>query len=103
LKFFPYKNVSKINIFFLVSSIDEEDLTHPLEEVEAWKRIGRSKDFAVGSITCEAGFVYTAILSNACILVSSLIKKIQKLNVACYNTVISIDLACNLVNVYWLS
>ena len=43
-----------------------------VEEVEASKRISTSKEFVSGSLACESGYVYTAVMSNRCVLVSSI-------------------------------
>jgi hypothetical protein len=42
-----------------------------LTKVEPAKRIFRSKEFVVGSVSCDAGFVYTAVLSNSCVVFAS--------------------------------
>ena len=52
---------------------EEEDTGHAVEEVEPSKRIFRSKDFIVGSVTCDAGFVYTVVMSNTCIFFYSVV------------------------------
>ena len=47
-------------------------MSKAVEEVEASKRISTSKEFVSGSLTCESGYVYTAVMSNRCLLFSSI-------------------------------
>ena len=49
----------------------EEDTSQAAEEVEPPKRIFKSKEFVVGSLSCESGFVYTAVLTNSCVIFTS--------------------------------
>ncbi len=50
----------------------EEDMSEPVEEVEGSKRMTRCKEFVIGSLTCETGYAYTAVMSNACVIFASI-------------------------------
>jgi hypothetical protein len=47
-------------------------MSQPVEEVEASKRITRCKEFVIGSLICETGYAYTAVMSNACVIFASI-------------------------------
>ena len=60
--------------FYIFSGpvIYEEDMSQTMEEVEASKRITRCKEFVIGTLTCETGYAYTAVMSNACVIFTSI-------------------------------